>query len=191
MHCNNFKFQGTFGNSEIPSGTEYIFSQGTLYSRLGPISFTIYQIKCTNNECDLLPLKEAEKKGIFFLSTVTACGDEIAWDFTNAVLHSRISFTAFCNEMTRKYKTNNQTSGHFMSPNTFIAWYFAWVSALKIDFRKGVDPWCKYQPKVLACDGTHIGVSVRNQDLKNPVTAPDEKRLVAPKHKRYIKFNNQ
>ena len=51
-------------------------------------------------------------------------------------------------------------SGPFMSGNTFISWVFSWIAAFKIDFRKEVEPWCEYKPKILACDGTHIGVSV-------------------------------
>ena len=74
-----------------------------------------------------------------------------------------------------------------MSPNTFIKWYFGWLSCFKIDFHKHINPWCNYNPKLLACDGTHIGVSVRNVMLDHGgVTAVDElDRIVKPKHKRY------
>ncbi len=44
-----------------------------------------------------------------------------------------------------------------------------------IDFRQEVDPWCGYDPKVLACDGTHIGVSLKLQNLKQPITEPELK----------------
>ena len=58
---------------------------------------------------------------------------------------------------------------------------------MQIDFCKHIDPWCKYNPKLLACDGTHIGVSVWNVLLDHGgVTAVDEQdRIVKPKHKRY------
>ena len=64
---------------------------------------------------------------------------------------------------------------------------FGWLSGFQIDFQKEVDPWCKYTPKLLACDGTHIGVSVRNINLHNGgITSVDEPtRKVPSKHKRY------
>ena len=32
----------------------------------------------------------------------------------------------------------------------------------EMDFRKEIDPECGYHPKILACDGTHIGVSIKH-----------------------------
>ena len=74
-----------------------------------------------------------------------------------------------------------------MSPNTFIKWFFGWLSSFQIDFWKQVDPWCRHNPKMLACDGTHIGVSVRNINLHNGgIRAVDDPtRRVPGKHKRY------
>ena len=60
------------------------------------------------------------------------------------------------------------------------------MAAFKIDFHKEIDPWCGHKPKILACDGTHIGVSIKHMDLGNPVTRPDEPDvIVQPVHKRY------
>ena len=71
-----------------------------------------------------------------------------------------------------------------MSGNTFISWFFSWIAACKIDFQKEVDPWCEYKPRILACDGTHIGVSVRNMKLGKPATMPDIKDgALKPMHK--------
>ena len=56
---------------------------------------------------------------------------------------------------------------------------------MQIDFRKEVDPWCKYNPKTLACDGTHVGISLRYLKLESPVTAHDQTmEPVTPVHKR-------
>ena len=60
-----------------------------------------------------------------------------------------------------------------MSVKTFIGWFFGWLSAFKIDFRKEIDPYCGHNPKMLACDGTHIGVLLRHLRLDNPVTKTD------------------
>ena len=108
----------------------------------------------------------AEEKCIFMLTKSTLIGDEIAWDFIQMVIHNKCSFTAFCNEMTRRYQTNNMMAGPFMSPKTFIRSFFGWMSAHRIDFQKEVDPWCMYSPKILACDGTHIGVSMCHMNIK-------------------------
>ena len=121
----------------------------------------------------------------FFLSKMTCAGDQIGWDFISMVKTTRTSFTAFCNEMTRRYRTTNLFSAPFMSVKTFVNWVFAWMAQMEIDFRKGVDPWCKYKPETLACDGTHIGVSVRHLRLEHPVTAADDTmEQITPMHKR-------
>ena len=115
----------------------------------------------------------------------TSAGDEIGWDFVSSVRSSKISFTAFCNEMTRKYKTNNILSSSFMCPATFIKWFFSWIAQMKIDFRKHVYPWCKFKPEKLACDGTHIGVSLKQLKLKGGITKPDlQDNILKPVHKR-------
>ena len=55
---------------------------------------------------------------------------------------------------------------------------------MKIDFRKEIDPKCGYDPKILACDGTHIGVSTRNLNLEHPVTKPDYDTVLKSHHRR-------
>ena len=98
---------------------------------------------------------------------------------------SRISFTAFCDEMSRRYRTTNIFSSSFISVDTFVKWISAWMGSMKIDFRKEEDPWCKYNPKILACDGTEIGISLRHLKLEGPVTAPNKAMPpVIPTHKR-------
>ena len=50
----------------------------------------------------------------------------------------------------------------------------------KLPFTFGAeqDPWCGSKPPILACDGTHIGISIRNMKLERPVTDTD-----LPEHK--------
>ena len=108
-----------------------------------------------------------------FNSKVTRAGSEIGWDFVQDVVSKKTSFKAYCDDMTRKYQTNNTLSTGFMSINTFLKWFFGWISNMKIDFRKEIDPVCGYNPKVLACNGTHIGVSIKHLHLDKPVTQPD------------------
>lgn len=144
----------------------------------------VYSRKCVVNKCSLE--YTGEDKSIFFLSRATCAGDEIGWDFISMVKTTKTSFTAFCNELTRRYRTTNMFSAPFMNIKTFVSWIFAWMASMEIDFRKEVDPWCKHKPKILACDGTHIGVSSRHLKLDNPVTASSiNMEPVTPKHKRY------
>lgn len=177
-------------NCECGAGFEGVNPElegtATLYTRMGPVELRYYNQVCQNGSCKVSYEEAAEEKGIFFWSTQTAAGDEIGWDFINQVMRTKISFTAFCEEMTRKYQTNNIMAAPFMGRKTFIKWFFAWLGAFKIDFRQQVDRWCKYNPKILACDGTHIGVSIRHMDLGQPVTAVDDHdRTLPAKHKRF------
>ena len=106
--------------------------------------------KCVSNNCSLT--YEGTEDSIHFLSKSTCAGDEIGWDFVSLVKSSKISFTAFCADMTRKLRPANVLSCPFMSVGTFVKWVFSWMSQMKIDFRKEIDPWFKYEPKMLACD---------------------------------------
>ena len=128
---------------------------------------------CNNNTCQKSFFDISQGMGLFFYTKATCAGDEIGWDFINAVKTSKISFTGFCSQMTRIYRTTHSGSEPFMSHKTFISWFFGWLSAFKIDFRKEIDPYCGYDPKILACDGMHIGVSLRHLRLDNPVTKAD------------------
>ena len=146
----------------------------TLYTRIGAIQCNYYNNVCSNGTCKIEFHEAAAEKGIFFSTKVTAAGDEIGWDFVSMVMKMKTSFTAFCTEMSRKYSTNSVNAPHFMSPNTFVKWFFGWLAHMKIDFRKEVDPWCGHDPEYLACDGTHIGVSIKHMYLHKPVIMPDE-----------------
>jgi hypothetical protein len=86
--------------------------------------------------------------------------------------------------MTTRYQTTDCRSAKFVSINTFVKVLFSWLVSFKIDFRKEIDPKCGYDPKLLACDGTHIGVSVKHLRLDHPVTAPDDPTVKDPLHKR-------
>ena len=159
--------------------------KGTLYIRNGPVQIKYYDIVCQRGLCTIPFTSAAKQKGIFIFTHATSAGDEIGWGFIHSVLRTKCSFTAYCNEMSRKYQTSNVLSGPFMSVKTFIAWFFGWISSFKIDFRKEVDPWCKGKPRMLACDGTHIGISMCNMKLDKPVTALDLKdTIIKPQHKR-------
>ena len=102
----------------------------------------------------------SKRERIFIFTHTTAAGDEVGWDFINSVLRTKCSFTSYCTELSKKYQTSNVLSGPFMSVKTFISWFFGWIFVFRIDFRREVDPWCKDTPKMLACNGTHISISI-------------------------------
>ena len=143
---------------------ESCVEEGTcnLYTHVGVAHIKYYGLKCNMNKCEKKFSDVSRTWGMFFYTNTTCAGDEIGWDFINAVKTSKISFTGFCNQMTRVYKTTYSNAQAFMLVKTFIGWFFSWLSAFKIDFRKQIDPFCRHNSKILACDGTHIGVSLRH-----------------------------
>ena len=158
----------------------------TLYTCNGPVELELYNLTCDVQECEVSFLQKAERRGISFYSNKTCAGDEIGWDFICLVKKSKMPFTGFCTEMSRHYQTNAMNSMKFMSSSTFVKWFFAWISTFQIDFRKKIDPWCEHSPRILACDGTHIGVATRKMNLAQPVTSADDIDCTSiTKHKWY------
>ena len=121
--------------------------KGTLYMHTGPVEIRYYDTICSKGICIIPYTKGAEEKAIFMYSTATTAGDEIGWDFVTLVIATKVSFSAFCKEMTRKYQTTNILAGPFMSPNTFIKWFFGWIAAFKLDFWKEINPGVSTDPR--------------------------------------------
>ena len=155
-----------------------------LYTRISPLTCICYNMKCVNRQCEIKFTEPAEERGIFFYTGKTAVADEVGWDFVRAVQNMRTSFRGFCAEMTMRYSGNQCPAYPFMSGNTFISYFFAWLSSFQIDFRKHIDPKCGHNPRILACDGTHIGVSAKNMKLEYPVTKPDIDIVLESRHHR-------
>ena len=120
---------------------------------------------------------------VFFLSPNLGMGEELFWDFHGLYNYGRLSFSKFCTHMTAVYKSTNPNSAPFVSNHTFLDLFFSWIVRMGIDFRLEVDPWCGHDPEVLACDGTHIGVSVKLQRLTDPITKPELEEELQAIHK--------
>ncbi len=60
-----------------------------------------------------------------------------------------------------------------MTRTTFTHWLFSWLSNFKDDFRKTC-PICKFSPRVLACDGTKLGLYLKNAFNISPIEEPVE-----------------
>ena len=84
--------------------------------------------------------------------------------------------------MNNKYLRLNDSSASFMSGNTFIAWWFSMISKFKIDFRSPCTI-CKDKPKMLAADGTKIGINV-NHSTVIPIEKPTTETSIDPCHRR-------
>ena len=162
----------------------YVAGDQTNICLQGPVLCGVYARHCLGvTPCVLTYC--GKQDGIHFWSGEVAAGDEIGWDFCARVMSSRTSFTAFCNSLSRQYLTTNVLSAPFMSRATFVVWFFSWAGSQKIDFRKGVDPWCGHSPKFLAGDGTHVGISLRRLRLSKPIEHPDLNTTETPLHRRY------
>ena len=188
LHCFIF-LQSPLVDDTHPEGQLGQEIDAITYTRMGAIHTKVAGLCCLQPGCKtwFMPCEVMQDMGITFFSKVTGVGDEVGWDFIRRVQTSKITFTGFCKEMTNVYKTNNLKSAPFMSPNTFNSWFFGWLSNHKIDFRKqGIDPWCKHEPELLACDGTHIGVAVRHMKDSQFVTVPELPEKLKPIHKRYF-----
>lgn len=81
------------------------------------------------------------------------------WEFVDLVMTSHQSFRGFVTVMNNKLRRYSESS--FMGVNSFINWFFGWTSRMKIEFRQSCT-WCEGPSKVLACDGTKLGIGFRN-----------------------------
>ena len=77
-----------------------------------------------------------------------------------------------------------------MSPSTFVKWFFAWLAAFEIDFQNQVDPWCRHKPKIIAGDGMHIGVGVKNLNLEKSVQKVYDKDTTRKNYQRHYDISS-
>ena len=143
--------------------------------------FQIYIRKCLkkNPDCDIGP---GSNESVHFFTKLTGAGDEIAYEFIDLVLKCSTTFSAYCDIKSTQYKRINDKSASFMSNNTFIYWWFSWISKFNIDFRIPCKL-CKFKPNMLAADGTKIGINVSNSNIL-PIETPTDQTAIDPCHRR-------
>ena len=88
-----------------------------------------------------------------------------------------MTFSGFVNCKNEHYKRVSPAGPQFMGINTFLSWWFAWASAMKIDFRQ-VCPGCNWACSTLACDGTKIGITFKEAFVKPIEHAETQERIV-------------
>ena len=86
-------------------------------------------------------------------------------------MSGKMTFRGYVNYLSKKYQ-RSESEKPFMTIQTFIEWFFAWSSRMEIDFRQQCQG-CSGPPKILACDGTKIGIGFKNMAVK-PIETPDE-----------------
>ncbi len=156
--------------------------QVKIYTREGALMCKVFSRQCVNSSC--LLVYSGEEDCIFFNKQSSGVAVEVLWDFVEAVRRTKVSFTAFCNEMSNKYSSCHPMATRFMSRQTFIDVFFAWIVSFDLDFRAEIDPWCGHNPRKLAADGTHIGVSVKLANY-TPINEPETGEVKQPRHKRF------
>ena len=67
----------------------------------------------------------------------------------------------------------------FMPVPTFIDWFFAWASGMKIEFCE-TSKWCDGKPSVLACDGTKVGINFKNTFVAPIETPGNNHKITSP-----------
>lgn len=139
--------------------------------------------KCREGTCTIE--YNPDDDSVFFWSHCTCLCDEIGYSFLDRMLKMKCSFTAFCKSMTEMYKMYDLNAAPFVSVPTFVKWFFSWAAALSFDFKEDVDPWCRHSPKVLAGDGTHVGVTLRQMTITPIEQAEEEEEEVPTLHRRY------
>lgn len=150
----------------------------SVYTDLKVIKVWILDRQCLNNRSDCLIKYSGEQDALHILSSHTAAGDEIGWDFITHATNSTSSLAGYCEIMSKRYPPGVA----FMSRQTFTNFIFSWMSSFEIDFRKTCSL-CGNNPSVLACDGTNIGIFVQNSPTM-PIESPTCEKTVQQNHSR-------
>lgn len=139
---------------------------------------------CRRGTCDVE--YTGEEDSVFFWSKDIAIGDELGYIFRDMLFNCGMSFRAFTVHMSSVYSMRAGSARSFMSCTSWVKVFFGWLGSFNVDFRQEVDPWCGHNPRMLACDGTHVGPAVCKLDIR-PIDAPELDRHVAPNHRRYTR----
>ncbi|WAR14459.1 hypothetical protein MAR_004564, partial [Mya arenaria] len=144
----------------------------TVYTGTAPVKCMVYSRLCCSlvNPCKLT-WQEGKDECLHVLSSETAAGDEIGWEYVSMVMsNTGCTFSGFCQVKDAFYKLRHPNA-KFMDASVFIRWWFSWASSMKIDFRQPCEV-CGFEPKRLCCDGTRVGVGFRHATFEE-ISIPD------------------
>ena len=143
---------------------------------VGAHEATFFKRRCMSGKCT----KEYDgaEDFIFCSTNSVSCSYEVGWNFVDLVMTSKQTFTGFVKVMNANYG-RFLSEKPFMTKNTFIKWWFAWASAMGIDFRKSCFG-CGENIKMLAGDGTKIGITLKQSTVIPIETKKKEAAIVTP-----------
>ena len=136
-------------------------------------------LRCATNTC--IVRWNGDNEFIYRISELICVGEEICWDFIDMVSSMKCNFSAFCYLMNSSYKRHSSAK-KFMSVKTFIKVFFSWASNQQNDFREACN-WCGNSPKILACDGTKIGICATKASVE-PVEKTNNEIPLKTEHKK-------
>ena len=152
-----------------------------LYTTIAPVLVKVHKLVCETGFCTVKWNGQIES--IFPISIKVCAGNETLWEFQEMVRRIKRNFAAYCLIVTARYRNRNANSQPFMSPKTFRKFFFSWASHQLIEFRKVCD-WCKDSPKLLAGDGTKIGISMQKISIV-PIESASKDEVIQIPHKKF------
>ncbi|XP_072030816.1 uncharacterized protein [Amphiura filiformis] len=148
--CGKLYYDDTYPSGKV---VKRFTNPTQLYTDNGIVSLVICDRQCLNEEAECVLEYSGRQDGLHILSIYTACGDEIGWDYVSHVMNSTITFSGYCSIVNERYPPGES----FMSRQTFIDFIFSWMANFRQAFQvRGTNP------KVLACDGTKLGIFSKN-----------------------------
>ena len=131
---------------------------------------------------------------LFLRTHAVACGYAVGWEFVEVVLTSKQTFSGFRKITPARYD-RYLSPINFLAVNMLIDWWFAWASAMDIDFIEQCFN-CGNNINALAADGTKLGITLKQLNIVL-LECEKENNVVATPKKRYdrtlinnVKANN-
>uniref|UniRef100_A0A7M5WYX6 SWIM-type domain-containing protein n=2 Tax=Clytia hemisphaerica TaxID=252671 RepID=A0A7M5WYX6_9CNID len=164
----------------LPDGKTTFYTH-TFYTHNCAIDCDVFKLVCPEEKCVIH--WDGSNENIFRLSQQVAVAEQLLWDFVNRVITTKCNFAAFCQNIDQIY-TYSGSPKRFISPKTFLKVFFAWASNQGREFRRCC-PWCGSAPKVLACDGTKVGILCQNLHIDPIETIRDPENELPTQSRRF------
>jgi len=162
-------FQAGWTNEQFPDGMLEPAWKTIVYSTHGAMEVNVMKRRCVNLAC--YRYYDGCEDSLFLLSKSIAVGYELGWEYVEGVLRNKMTFSGFTKGVQDRYSRFTSPC-NFMAANTFIRWWFAWASAMRINFVEQCFS-CGNDIKILACDGTKIGYTLKQANVR-PIESPDD-----------------
>ena len=152
----------------------------SLYTNLTRIPCDVYQLTCKGNKCKLR--WKGKVDGVYRISQNSCFSEKLCWDYVDCVETMKSNFSAFTMLTSKTYRCLGDRP--FVTSKTFARLFYSWSSHQSREFRKSCT-WCGCEPKVLACDGTKIGILHHNMNIQPMEEADSEAEKVNIPNRRF------